>query len=202
MTLSVVQREFLFCIQPDSIVPALARSGVGVDELLPGGDRSRGGPIESSWVAAKNGWEPTGDGPARRYRIWNANGARLELKSGPWGDILAIVTRSQLRAYARSLPYPLVAELRALVTRGPERTTSTGFSRRHSISPGPTSSRGADAVVTETITTRVPVAAEIKRAANPHRPPARHCPECGETPASRVVRCPTCRTTRGVSHGA
>ncbi|MBM4626679.1 hypothetical protein GS453_07300 [Rhodococcus hoagii] len=114
MTLSVVQREFLFCIQPDSIVPALARSGVGVDELLPGGDRSRGGPIESSWVAAKNGWEPTGDGPARRYRIWNANGARLELKSGPWGDILAIVTRSQLRAYARSLPYPLVAELRAL----------------------------------------------------------------------------------------
>ncbi|NKR72928.1 hypothetical protein GS492_09765 [Rhodococcus hoagii] len=114
MTLSVLQREFLFCIQPTAIVPALARSGVGVDELLPGGDRSHGGPIESSWVAEKNGWGPVGDGPARRYRIWNAQGSTLTMQSGPWGNVLATLTRSQLRAYARSLPYPLVAELRAL----------------------------------------------------------------------------------------
>ncbi|NKR30675.1 hypothetical protein GS538_11900 [Rhodococcus hoagii] len=47
--------------------------------------------------------------------------------------------------------------------------------------------------MTDTITTRVPVAAEIKRATNPHRPPERHCPECGEIPPAGMVRCPGCR---------
>lgn len=56
--------------------------------------------------------------------------------------------------------------------------------------------------MTGTITTRVPVAAEIKRATNPHRPPERRCRECGETPPAGMVRCPGCRTTRGVKNDA
>ncbi|RDI32421.1 hypothetical protein DEU38_103154 [Rhodococcus sp. AG1013] len=114
MTLTSVQREFLFCASAFWIVPALARSGAGVDRLLPGGDRSCGGPIEDCWVAEKNGWGPVGDGPARRYRIWGAQGSTLTMQSSAFGDVLVTVTRQQLRAYARSLPYPVVADLRAL----------------------------------------------------------------------------------------
>lgn len=114
MTLTAQQRAFLFCANPFWIVPALARSGAGVDRLLPNGDSSHGGPIEPSWAAEANGWMPTGEGPSRRFHIWNSNGPRLELKAEPFGDVLVTVTRQQLRAYARSLPYPVVAELRAL----------------------------------------------------------------------------------------
>lgn len=114
MTLTVQQREFLYCISPYATVPALARSGAGVDALLPGGDRSRGGPIVSTWVAEAEGWGPTGEGPAKRFHIWNAAGSTLTMQSGAFGDVLVTVTRSQLRAYARSLPYEIVAQLRAL----------------------------------------------------------------------------------------
>ncbi|NKS97478.1 hypothetical protein GS498_09700 [Rhodococcus hoagii] len=136
MTITAQQRAFLFCASPFWIVPALARSGAGVDRLLPSGDGGHGGPIEPSWAAEANGWMPTGEGPSRRFHIWNTNGPRLELKAEAFGDVLVTVTRQQLRAYARSLPYPSSRNsARSTNQEGHAPATSTGCSRRHSTSP-------------------------------------------------------------------
>lgn len=50
--------------------------------------------------------------------------------------------------------------------------------------------------MTQTLTTTIPVAAAIKRETNPHQPPDRRCPECGNRPPAGMVRCPACRTHR------
>jgi hypothetical protein len=42
------------------------------------------------------------------------------------------------------------------------------------------------------LTDRVPVAAAIRRATDPHRQAARVCPECDEAPPAGVVRHPHC----------
>jgi hypothetical protein len=49
--------------------------------------------------------------------------------------------------------------------------------------------------MTETLTGRVPVAAAILQATNPHQPPVRCCPVCGEKTPAGVVRHIECRGT-------
>ena len=48
-------------------------------------------------------------------------------------------------------------------------------------------------VTGQSLTGRVPVAAAILQATNPHRPPDRRCPVCGEKPPAGVVRHIECR---------
>lgn len=42
--------------------------------------------------------------------------------------------------------------------------------------------------VTESLTDRVPISAEIRRRTDPHRPAERTCPECGQAPPAGTVR--------------
>lgn len=117
MSLTAVQRAFLWCIGPNCVIPALARSSAGIDELIPTGTSSHGGPIHESAIAAANGWMPNGEGGQRRFHSWGTYGPRLELHARAFTDPLVTVTRQQLRTYARTLPYEIVAQLRAVDTQ-------------------------------------------------------------------------------------